>query len=137
MGCNGLHCDGCGGSGGPAAAAIALLVFIAVGLRAVWPKVVHVLEIIGWTLAAASGAVIVAAGTVVTVRVIRSRRARIQNTTTAFPSAATRIVPAVRVTVLPSRPAGVRPVPAAPRRPQLAQPRPAAPARPARRGARP
>jgi len=77
MGCNGLHCDGCGhGSGGPAAAVIALLVIVAVAAREVWPKVVHAVEIAAWTVAGLTGAAILATGTVLTVRVVRRVRAR-------------------------------------------------------------
>ncbi len=78
MGCGGMHCDGCGhgGGAGPAGAVVVLLLFIAVGLRKVWPELVSALEIIGWTLAGIAGAVIVVTGTVVTVRVARARRSR-------------------------------------------------------------
>jgi hypothetical protein len=77
MGCKGLHCDGCNhGSGGPAAAVIALLVIVAVAAREVWPKVVHAVEIAAWTVAGVTGAAIVITGTVLTVRVVRRVRAR-------------------------------------------------------------
>jgi hypothetical protein len=76
MGCKGLHCDGCNHGGGPAAAVIALLVIIALGLRAAWPRIVHVVEIAAWTVAAVTGAAILITGTVLTVRVVRQLRAR-------------------------------------------------------------
>jgi hypothetical protein len=77
MGCRGLHCDGCNPSGGgPAAAVVVLLVIGAVALRSVWPQLVRVLEIAGWTAAALSGTVLAAAGGVGTVRVVRAVRAR-------------------------------------------------------------
>ena len=97
MGCKGLHCDGCNhGSGGPAAAVIALLVIIALGLRAAWPKVVHTVEIAAWTVAGATGAAIVITGTVLTVRAVRrvrARRALRQATYHVAP-----VIPAVRLT---------------------------------------
>jgi hypothetical protein len=76
MGCKGLHCDGCNHDGGPAAAVIALLVIVALGLRAAWPKVVHAVEIAAWTVTGVTGAVIVITGTVLTVRAVRRVRAR-------------------------------------------------------------
>ncbi len=111
MGCNGLHCDGCGhgGGAGPAAAVVVLLLFIAVGLRKVWPQLVSALEIIGWTLAGISGAVIAVTATVVTVRVTRGRRARREGqqiTPGLYRPSGYRITPARTVpgTVLGARP---------------------------------
>jgi hypothetical protein len=75
--CKGLHCDGCGhGSGGPAAAVIALVVIVAVAAREVWPKVVRAVEIAAWAVAGVTGAVIFVTGTVLAVRVVRRVRAR-------------------------------------------------------------
>jgi hypothetical protein len=100
--CHGLHCDGCDhGNGGPAAAVIALLVIIAIAARAEWPKIVHTIEIIAWTVAATAGAVIAVTGTVVTVRIVRRvrarRRARPQVTYHIAP-----VIPAVRVNDRPA-----------------------------------
>jgi hypothetical protein len=78
MGCKGLHCDGChhGSPAGPAAAVLALLVIVAVGARAAWPKVVNAVEIAAWTVTGVTGAAIVLTGTVLTVRGVRRVRAR-------------------------------------------------------------
>jgi hypothetical protein len=96
MDCKGLHCDGCNhGSGGPAAAVIALLVIVAVAAREVWPKVVHAVEIVAWTVAGLTGAAIVITGTVLTVRVTRRVRARRAAQVTYR---VTPVIPAVRLT---------------------------------------
>jgi hypothetical protein len=98
MGCKGLHCDGCNhGSGGPAAAVIALLVIVAVAAREVWPKVVHAVEIAAWTVAGLTGAAILATGTVLTVRVVRRVRAR-----RALRQAARQVHAAYHATVIPA-----------------------------------
>jgi hypothetical protein len=76
MGCKGLHCDGCGHGGGPAAAVIALLVIVAVAARKVWPEIVHAVEIAAWTVAGVTGAAILVTGGVLTARTIRRCRAR-------------------------------------------------------------
>ncbi len=77
MGCKGLHCDGCNhGGGGPAAAVIALLVIIALGVRAAGPQIVHAFQIAAWTVAGITGAAIVITGTALSVRVVRRVRAR-------------------------------------------------------------
>jgi len=71
MGCHGLHCDGCRHGGGPAGAAVVLLVFIAVAVRAEWHAIAAAAEVIAWCLlgsAAAAGAVTAA---MLTGRVIR------------------------------------------------------------------
>ena len=117
MGCKGLHCDGCGHGGGPAAAVIALLVIVAVAARKVWPDIVHGLEITAWTVAAVTGAAILITGTVLTVRTVRrvrARRALRQATYYAAPiSRAADRTPHHR----PARRAsGARPAPAAPAR---------------------
>jgi protein-S-isoprenylcysteine O-methyltransferase Ste14 len=120
MGCDGLHCDGCrnGGPAGPAAAVVVLLLFIAVGLRKVWPQLVSAVEIIGWTLAGIAGAVIIVTGGVVTARVVRARRARRagQQITSGLYRPGYRIVPG---TVLGARPGkvGARPAIGRTRRP--------------------
>ena len=112
MGCKGLHCEGCGHGGGPAAAVIALLVIVAVAARKVWPDIVHGLEITAWTVAAVTGAAILITGTVLTVRTarrVRARRALRQATCRAT------VIPAARLTGRPAieAPAG---------RPALSQP---------------
>jgi hypothetical protein len=76
MGCKGLHCDGCGHGGGPAAAVVALVVIVALALRKAWPAIVSALEIAAWTVAAVSGAAIAVTAGVVAVRMARRRRAR-------------------------------------------------------------
>ncbi|MBV9444715.1 MAG: hypothetical protein JO345_02285 [Streptosporangiaceae bacterium] len=96
MGCKGLHCDGCNhGSGGPAAAVIALLVIVAVAAREVWPKVVHAVEIAAWTVAGITGAAILITAMVLTVRVVRRVRARRAARVTYH---VTPVIPAVRLT---------------------------------------
>ena len=113
MGCKGLHCDGCNhGSGGPAAAVIALLVIIALGLRAAWPQIVHAVEIAAWTVAGVTGAAIVITGTVLTVRVVRRVRAR-----RAIRQATYHVAPVIPAVRLIGRPAIDRP-----ERPALGQP---------------
>ena len=100
MGCKGLHCDGCGhGSGGPAAAVIALLIIVAVAAREVWPKIVEAVEIAAWTVAGVTGAAILATGTVLTVRVARRVRARRAARVTYH---VTPVIPAVRLTGPPA-----------------------------------
>lgn len=76
MGCKGLHCDGCGHGGGPAAAVIALVVIVALALHKAWPAIVAALEIAAWTLASVCGAALAITGTVLAVRMVRRRRAR-------------------------------------------------------------
>jgi len=117
MGCKGLHCDGCGHGGGPAAV-IALLVIVAVAARKVWPDIVHAVEITAWTVAAVTGAAILITGTVLTVRTARRVRARRALRQAAYCAAP--VIPAARPIEHPAidRPAG---------RPALGQP-PAAPA---------
>ena len=100
MGCKGLHCDGCNHGGGPAAAVIALLVIIAVGLREAWPKIVHAVEIAAWTVAGVTGAAIVVTGTVLTVRVVRRVRARRAARQVTYHVAP--VIPAVRLTEPPA-----------------------------------
>ena len=117
MGCKGLHCDGCNHGGGPAAAVIALLVIIALGLRAAWPQIVHAVEIAAWTVAGVTGAAIVITGTVLTVRAVRRVRARraLRQATYHAP-----VIPAARLTGHPAidrpRASRARPAPAAPPR---------------------
>lgn len=78
MRCHGLHCDGCRhGSGGPAAAVIALLALIALALRKVWPQLVSALEIAAWTVAGVTAAAIAITVTVLTIRSARRHRARL------------------------------------------------------------
>jgi len=115
MGCHGLHCDGCGHSGGPAgpaAAVVVLLLFIAVGLRKVWPQIVHAVQIAAWTAAGIAGTVILITGGVLTVRVARRRRARRALRQATYHAT---VIPAARLTEHPTldRPAG---------RPALGQP---------------
>jgi hypothetical protein len=114
MGCHGLHCDGCnhGSGGGPAAAVIALLIFIAVGIRAAWPQIVHAVEITAYTVAAITGTAIVVTGTVLTVRTVRRVRAR-----RALHQATYHVTPVIPATRLPGPPAIDRP-----ERPALGQP---------------
>ena len=76
MKCKGLHCDGCGDDWGGVAAVIALVVIVAVALRAAWPAIISAVEIAAWTVAGITGAVILAAGVLLTRRVVRWRRAR-------------------------------------------------------------
>jgi hypothetical protein len=75
-GCKGLHCDGCHSHGrGELGAVIALLALIGLAALREAPKIVHVLEIIGYTVAAVSGTVI--AGTCaffITRVIVRHRR---------------------------------------------------------------
>ena len=71
-----VHIRHGGGDGGPAAAVVVLLMFIAAGLRAVWPEIVHTVEIAVWTVAAIIGTAITVTATVLTVRVTRTHRAR-------------------------------------------------------------
>lgn len=100
MGCKGLHCDGCGHGGGPAAAVIALLVIVALALRKAWPEIVHAVEIAAWTVAAVAVAVILITGTVLTaqtVRRVRARRALRQATYRAAP-----VIPAARLIERPT-----------------------------------
>ena len=92
MGCKGLHCDGCGHGGGPAAAVIALVVIVALALHKAWPAIVSVLEIAAWTLVAVTGAALAVTGGVLAVRMIRRHRAR---RAVAYRSA--RVIPAVRL----------------------------------------
>ena len=100
MGCKGLHCDGCNhGSGGPAAAAIALLVIIAVALRKAWPEIVRAVEIAAWTVVGVTGTAIVITGTVLTVRATRRVRARRAARVTYH---VTPVIPAVRLTEHPA-----------------------------------
>jgi hypothetical protein len=99
MGCKGLHCDGCRGGGG-AGAVIALLVIIAVGLRAAWPQIVRAVEIVAWTVAGTAGAVIVITGAVLTVRGARRVRARRgARLITYYPA---QIIPAARISGRPA-----------------------------------
>jgi hypothetical protein len=100
MSCKGLHCDGCHGSGGGGIGAlVALLVIIALGLRAAWPHVVRGAEIAAWVVAGIAGAAVVVTGTVLAVRAVRWYHAR----------RPARQVPACHVTILPpERPAGSR-----------------------------
>jgi hypothetical protein len=105
MGCKGLHCDGCGHGGGPAAAVIALLVIVAVAAREVWPKVVHAVEIAAWTVAGVTGAAVVITGTVLTIRVVRRVRSRRALRQAAYPVRTTgqaRVIPAARLTGHPA-----------------------------------
>jgi len=97
MGCKGLHCDGCNHGGGPAAAVIALLIIIALGLRAAWPKAVHVVEIAAWTVAGVTGAAIAITGTVLAVRAVRRVRGRRE-----LRQAARHVHAAYTATVIPS-----------------------------------
>jgi hypothetical protein len=76
MGCKGLHCDGCGHGGGPAAAVIALVVIVALALHKAWPAIVAALEIAAWTLVSVCGAALVITVTVLAVRMARRHRAR-------------------------------------------------------------
>jgi hypothetical protein len=74
-GCKGMHCDGCGGHGGQLGAVVALLALIALAAWREAPKIVHVLEIIGYVTAAACGTAI--AGTLtfwITRAIVRHRR---------------------------------------------------------------
>ncbi len=99
MGCKGLHCDGCNHGGGPAAAVIALLVIIALGLRAAWPQIVHAVEISAWTVAGVTGAAILITGMVLTVRGacrVRARRTVRQATCHAT------VIPAARLIAHPA-----------------------------------
>ena len=75
-GCKGLHCDGCGHGGGPAAAVIALVVIVALALHKAWPAIVSVLEIAAWTLAACAGRPSPSPVAVLAVRMARWHRAR-------------------------------------------------------------
>jgi hypothetical protein len=113
MGCRGLHCDGCRpNGGGPAAAVVLLLVIGAVALRSVWPELVRVLEIAGWTAAAISGTVLAAAGGVGTVRAVRAVRARRARRQHIAPGRAGRPLPAGRrAGAQPVEPPPWRPVP--------------------------
>ena len=99
MGCRGLHCDGCGHGGGPAAAVLALLVIVAVAAREVWPKVVHAVEIAAWAVAGITGAAIVITGAVLTVRVARRVRARRELRQVTYHAT---VIPPVRLTGLPA-----------------------------------
>jgi len=105
MRCTGLHCDGCGHGGGPAAAVIALLVIIALALRKAWPEIVHAVEITAWTVAAVTGAAILITGTVLTVRTVRRVRARRALRQIAYHA---QVIPAARLIEHPTidRPAG-------------------------------
>ncbi len=100
MGCKGLHCDGCGHGGGPAAAVIALLVIVAVAARKAWPDIVHAVEITAWTVAAVTGAVILITGTVLTVRTVHRVRARRALRQAAYPAGP--IIPAARLSESPN-----------------------------------
>ena len=76
MGCTGLHCGGCHGGGGPAAAVDGVAGHrrgrSAEGVAAV----VHQAEIAAWTVAGITGAAIVVTGGVLTARVASSYGAR-------------------------------------------------------------
>ena len=76
MGCKGLHCDGCGHGGGPAAAVIALVVIVALALHKAWPAIMTGLEIAAWTLASVCGAALAITGAVLVVRMARRHLAR-------------------------------------------------------------
>jgi hypothetical protein len=108
MGCKGLHCDGCDhGSGGPAAAVIALLVIVALAARSAWPYVVHAVEIAAWTVAGVTGAAIVITGGVLAARVARrgrARRAAAQVTYRVTPVIAARLIEPPAIS-WPERPA--------------------------------
>ena len=112
MGCKGLHCDGCGHGGGPAAAVIALLVIVAVAARKAWPEIVHTVEIAAWTVAGVTGAAILVTGGVLTAKVVRRCRARRAVRQATYHAT---VIPAVRLIERPTveRPAG---------RPALGQP---------------
>lgn len=102
MGCQGLHCDGCdhGSGGGPAAAVIVLLIFIAVGVRAAWPQIVHAAEIAAWTMAGIAGTAVTVTGAVLTVRAVRRARARRQLAQPAY--RVTPVIPAAHLTDPPA-----------------------------------
>ena len=127
MGCKGLHCDGCGHGGGPAAAVIALLVIVAVAARKLWPDIVHGLEITAWTVAAVTGTAILITGTVLTVRTVRRVRAR-----RALRQAAYRAAPVIPATRLIEHPT-IEPPAGRPALGQPAQHRPGAWPLPGRR----
>lgn len=76
MGCKGLHCEGCGHGGGPAAAVVALVVIVALALHKAWPTIVSALEIAAWTLVSVCGAAVAITMTVLAVRMTRRHRAR-------------------------------------------------------------
>jgi hypothetical protein len=102
-----VHIRHGGGDGGPAAAVVVLLLFIAVGLRSVWPEIVHAVEIAAWTVAAIIGTTITVTLTVLTVRVVRRHRARRairQVTYRAEP-----VIPPARLAARPVGPPAARP----------------------------
>lgn len=106
-GCKGLHCDGCGGHGGGGlGAVIALLALIGLAAWREAPKAVHVLEIIGYAVAAISGAAITGTLAFFIVRaIVRHRRQA------AARAVSHREVPAVMVRLAPpsfGRPAEAR-----------------------------
>ena len=78
--CKGMHCHGCrshdrGHGPNQLALGVALLAFVAFAALREAPKVIHILEIVGYTVAAVSGTAIVGTLTFFIVRVIRRRRA--------------------------------------------------------------
>jgi len=109
-GCKGLHCDGCGGhGGGQLGAVVALLALIGLAAWREAPKIVHVLEIIGYVTAAVCGTAIAGTLTFFTARaIVRHRRRRVAEAR----AVAHREMPAV-VRITPAsvtRPAEVRAV---------------------------
>jgi hypothetical protein len=102
-----VHIRHGGGDGGPAAAVVVLLLFIAVGLRAVWPEMVHVLEIAVWTVAAIIGAAVTGTVTVLTVRGVRRYRAH--RATPQVTYRAEPVIPPARLAARPVKPPAGRP----------------------------
>lgn len=111
--CKGLHCEGCGHGGGPAAAIVALVVIVALALRKAWPAIMSALEIAAWTLAAVTGATIAVTCTVLAVRAVRKHRAR---RAVAYRPGV--VIPAARVVERPIGPAAGRAALGQPRRSQ-------------------
>lgn len=79
-GCKGMHCHGChshdhGHGPNQLTLGVALLAFVSFAALREAPKVIHILEIVGYTVAAVSGTAIVGTLTFFIVRAIRRRRA--------------------------------------------------------------
>jgi hypothetical protein len=115
MGCHGLHCDGCRhGSGGPAAAAAVLLIFLAVAVRAEWHVIAATVELIAWCLLGTAAAATAGIAAVLAVRARRARRDRIRQ------QAATVLLAPGRYHVIPPAPPASEPA----RRAAIEAPRP-------------
>jgi len=114
MSCKGLHCDGCGHGGGPAAAVVALVVIVALALRKAWPAIVSALEIAAWTVAAVTGTAIAITCTALAVRAVRKHRARRAVAYRPRP-----VIPVIYLNGQPIDPAAGRPAIGQPRRSQI------------------